>query len=574
MALAPAREFDSRPAALAAGLLLSLPFLLPWHQLPVPSFYSEWLAFALGLVALVAVCLCRVPLRIPAIALAPAALATVVLLQLALGQVGHPANALLALGFLLWSALLAIAAASARASRATLAWCLLAGSLANACFGLIQYAGLAAALSAVLFPAPSMALYGIVGNLAQANHFAAHLALGLAALAWLRANGRLGSRPAAALALLLLTALALSGSRTILLYLGWLGALWLLARGRPVRLVWLAVLMLGALAALWLAARYALLGPQLARLLLFDEGAGPRAYLWGHALEMARAHPLLGVGIDRFAEALVGQLRDAEKVWDIDQYAHNLGLQLLAVTGLAGLTAVALPAVLFARRLARDGINAASLWPWGVLGVLFIHSMLEQPLYYAYFLGVAAWVAGAADGQVWSIAWQRPARAALLALAGAGLVTLALTAVDFRALHASFYAQDGAAQDTGDAPQRALLLALQRRSVFAPYAELLAPELFSSPSAPAQLAFNARLLRFAPTAEVEFRHALLLAVAGQPVAACVQWTRAARAYPDKAAEYTERLVGSAAMGVEVGRLAVFALNLQRGVPLAVDGISR
>ncbi|MBC7452219.1 MAG: O-antigen ligase C-terminal domain-containing protein, partial [Massilia sp.] len=334
-------------------------------------------------------------------------------------------------------------------------------------------------------------------------------------------------------------------------------------------------LMLAVLGALWLANSYDLLGAQLARLLLFAEGAGPRAYFWGHALEMARQHPLLGVGIDRFAETLVDQLRDGEKVWDIDQYAHNLGLQLLAVTGIAGLAAVALPAVLFVRRLARGGVHAASLWPWGVLGVLFIHSMLEQPLYYAYFLGVAAWVAGAADGRAWDIAWQRPARAGLLALAVAGLGALALAGADFRALHAGFYAQvDGSEQETRNLSHRTLLLELERRSLFAPYAELLAPELFSGPSALAQVAFNARLLRFAPTAEVEFRHALLLAIAGQPEAARVQWRRAARAYPDQAAQFTARLVGSAANGVEVGRLAVFALNLRRAVPLAADALSR
>jgi hypothetical protein len=40
-----------RAAVLLTGLAWTLPFLQPYHRFPLTSFYSEWLAFALGLAA-------------------------------------------------------------------------------------------------------------------------------------------------------------------------------------------------------------------------------------------------------------------------------------------------------------------------------------------------------------------------------------------------------------------------------------------------------------------------------------------------------------------------------------------
>ena len=567
---------DTSAAALAAALLLSLPFVLPWHVRPIPSFAQEALAFMLGLLVLGAVLAGLTARRstgllLPPIVLAPVALGAVVLLQLLLGHVGHPVNAVVAIGYLLWCALLAVSARSAAANGTealypTLAWATLAGAALNALFGLAQYSGLSAHLPGLVFAAPAIDQYGVYGNLAQANHFSTHLALGFAALAWLRAAGRIGLGAAAAGALLLLAAMALSGSRSIVLHLLWIGALWLVAQRPPgaglprARLLLLGAVLAAVVAGLALAVQWGLAGPQLARLVLFAEGAGPRAYFWRHALEMSAAQPLLGVGFDRFAYALVGQLQPGEKVWEIDQYAHNLGLQLLATTGLAGFAALAVPLMLFARRLWRTRLNGETLWPWSVLGVLGIHSMLEQPLYYAYFLGVAAVVAGAADPAAWRLRLGVPLRAAglVLVLAALGLVTHSATS--YRALALAFYSD--ASEDSDAAGQGRLLAALHARSMFAPLAELIAPEQFVGHAAPAhaKLAFNARLMQFAPIAEVEFRHAALLAEDGQLAAAKTQFTRAARAYPKQAAHYARRLVVQSASAPALGPLAVFALN--------------
>src|SRR5258706_495828 len=58
---------------LLAGCLCLLPFLLPYHQQPIPSFFPEWLASALGIAAALTLLVGRgvaaasfVPLPVPA----------------------------------------------------------------------------------------------------------------------------------------------------------------------------------------------------------------------------------------------------------------------------------------------------------------------------------------------------------------------------------------------------------------------------------------------------------------------------------------------------------------------------
>jgi len=44
-----------RFSLVACGLLISVPFLNPNHYYPLLTFYTEWLAFVIGLVALAAI---------------------------------------------------------------------------------------------------------------------------------------------------------------------------------------------------------------------------------------------------------------------------------------------------------------------------------------------------------------------------------------------------------------------------------------------------------------------------------------------------------------------------------------
>ena len=185
------------------GLAWTLPFLQPYHRYPLTSFYSEWLAFALGLAA-AAPLLGRNAWReaaVPLIALAPLGLAVLLALQVALDRVTYAEQALVAGLYLLWAALMAVLGhllgrrMALDSIAGTLAWFLLAGGLVHALIGLVQHYHLSTPFNFLVAQKAGAAVYG---NLAQPNHYAAYMTLSLASVAYLYGRGNLSTALASA----------------------------------------------------------------------------------------------------------------------------------------------------------------------------------------------------------------------------------------------------------------------------------------------------------------------------------------------------------------------------------------
>lgn len=573
------------------GLLLSLPFLVPFHVNPIPSFYSEWLAIALGLLAIGACVLRSSTWHLPSLIFAPLGLALIVALQWLLGMFAYTANVFIILIYLLWATML-LAVGQTIANQlgvqrvfTCLAWFVLLGSSLNAVAGLLQYAEWQAGFGAWIAAPMPLAEYGVYGNLAQQNHFVTHLALGLASAAYLRWRLALGKLPFFFLCALLLLALILSASRSSFLFIAWLlvlafgrqhwtaGAAGAGQRSAPFsiakRYVVAGVIVVIILTAALLAgaAHFGQLGPQVSRLFTFSGAIGVRGFLWQNALQMFFDHPLLGVGFDSFAYHLVAQFQQPNP-WGIDQHAHNLIFQLLAVTGLAGSLAVGVPILLFIRRQWRAEFSVERLACWAVLGILFIHSMLEQPLYFGYFLALAALFAGMLDKQVCTLSISRLVRYSSVLLVCAGLVVALKTLQDFQRLVVVAYSGHdfSSASPESQIARQEILRDLQQHSLFAALSELAAPEVFVAADAPAleKIALNQRVLRFAPVAETAYRQAALLAEAGQQLEVKQQFARAALAYPQELKSYLLRFDALAqAQPQTYGELAAYAHQFTR-----------
>jgi O-antigen ligase len=548
------------------GLMASLPFLVPLHQHPLTSFHSEWLAALLGVLAILCLFAQKqaAPLQLPALALAPALLMLVVALQWALGRFAYAASATMVLLYLAWAGLTMVAGRSlaslvgGQRLVAAMAWSVLAGGLLNGALGICQYLQVQLPF---LIAAEGQG-NGVYGNLAQQNHFATQMALAIASMACLLMAGRMAWRWAVLAGPVLLAALLLSASRSSALYLGWIALMLvpLLRQRWPQRRV------LAILAALVVLAVVALLAlsmltpvPLLDRAMSMSTALAPRWFAWKHAIQMFASAPLLGVGFDGFAFHMVGQLEHgvAGVVWGIDQYAHNLLLQLMAVSGLCGALALVIPAGLFVRHQLAQAATAERMWQWSMLGVLALHSMLEQPLYFTYFLGLAALIAGMADVKSAAIVLRPWMARACLGVMVAALLLLGKTAVEYRQLDAQFFS--GTAGEPVARGQ--LVRALRAHSLLGPIAELVSPGDIVPANAPVadKLALSERARRFAPTAEVEFRHAALLAQAGHVEQAKKQFARAASAYPRDTAPYFARFRALAARDPAVyGELAAFA----------------
>ncbi|NWG72810.1 MAG: pilin glycosylation ligase domain-containing protein, partial [Parvularculaceae bacterium] len=201
-----------------------LPFLQTRHRLPIPSFYSEWLAFALAIPALLFLLRrpCWEPVRLPRIALPVLAMVGLLFTQWVLGDIAYLQQALLAAMYLLfflalvWLGQILREALGLAALARALAWALLVGSMASAAIALAQRYGAAALLGGWINAWQGGA---VAGNIAQVNHFADYIALGLASALYLFHIGRLPRWALGLCALPLVFVLGLSGSRSAWLFL-------------------------------------------------------------------------------------------------------------------------------------------------------------------------------------------------------------------------------------------------------------------------------------------------------------------------------------------------------------------
>lgn len=280
------------------------------------------------------------------------------------------------------------------------------------------------------------------GNVAQLNHANVLAWLGVGSLLYQIAAKRLRpSLGAAGLAILLFSS-ALTSSR-----MAWLMAMavaLLVVLGNQ-SLGWSRQRSLFAAGALVLG----FLAATLAKKLVVGDGcetsfdrvftAEPRLDYWVR-LEMMRqallvwwSQPVLGVGVGNFMAAAFALEPDLHTVRPLDYFPHNAPLEILASFGLFGGGLLLGCGAVWAFRAWRHLHLSAEQWPMVAgLVVLLIHSLLEMPLWYAFFLipfglmlGVAIGPAGA--GQ-WSM--QLPLRWIFVASAIVGMPAFAYVVVD------------------------------------------------------------------------------------------------------------------------------------------------
>ena len=523
---------------LLAGSLCLLPFLLPYHQQPVLSFFPEWLAAALGIAAALALLLAR---RVPAASFpAPArwliAFALVLVVQAAIGRHAYFQLPLLAALYVLYAALMIwlgtnlAAVVGIERVASVLAAFLVAGALANSMAGVIQFDG-----QTPLFEDVVAELHGnrAYGNIAQPNLYANYLALGEGALLFLWLRARVRTAYAVPALALLVFGSGLSGSRSAVLYALWYAALGLVAArvqdARYARRLKLAacVVAVSALAAHyavpWLidALRAGHPGEgALGRLLSSPfEHAEPRRQAALIALRVFAGAPLAGVGIGEFAGAafesgLNPSLTHLGEIWTSP---HNLPLHLLAETGLVG-TILALGGLCAwgwqaARRYWTDP-EVTSWWIIAAVGIEMIHSLIEFPLWSAHFLGVTALLIGAGVRvEVRSTSrtgWIAPAAACAALSVTLGITLKDYVRLDTTRISGTTLTLTSVAQARRDAATMRELT----HGILAPLAELWI--VIGAPpdrgNLADKLAMSERVARFWPANAVVVRRAIFLAM--------------------------------------------------------------
>ena len=559
-------------ALLLLGLTCVFPFLSPVFRPPIPSFYGEVVALALGLlaIALMASRALWTDMRLPRASILFLGFAMLMALQIALGRVNYGQLNLLGAVYVLWAAALAMLAnrltgiLGAAALVTGLSWFLTAGALLSALIGLMQLLGVASPLAPLMLPQ----LHGrIYANTGQPNHLANYLFLGLASTGYLWSTRRLSLVPALILCLSLFAVLVVSGSRTVWLYAVAFVVLSLAMRmsrqSAEIRrlLVFSIFVFAGLVLVQWAVAgllpqRSTAVETMGARIQSLGLSSPTRLRFWDEAQMMFRDAPVLGVGFRQYAWnrfLLAEKLPASGYDEGIVDHAHNLVFQTAAEFGIVGLVILFGGLAWWGWSVRGALIDAPRWWMAAVLAVLGLHSMLEYPLWYAYFLGIAAIVMGAIERDAPKVNDGPGGRLILIAAVMLGALSSVNVYRDYRvmqSLQRNANSQAGAAAQSGEdrrlartpeltrtsgliqAPG-AVLIDLQRNSLFTPYVEhaLARRMLLNREHLADKLELNRRAMQFQPSNDFAYRQALLLAMTTDVEDMRRQWDLAVSNYP-------------------------------------------
>ncbi|MBU1214170.1 MAG: O-antigen ligase C-terminal domain-containing protein [Gammaproteobacteria bacterium] len=534
------------------GLMWVFPFLYYHHAYPLTTFYQEWLAALLGVCALPLLLTRRYWLapQVPGIVLLPIGLMLVMLVQFMLERIIHFDHVLMLSQYLLLAALLMMLGRHLREEfgmprlATVLAVCLLIGAELNTLSGVLQHYRWDTFLNSLVTVKTSSAVYG---NIAQPNHFADYVALGLLSLGLLQHRFSLRIWQTTLLASPMLFVMVLSGSRSGWLYLvaALLLAWWWQRRQPALRsllhytltLILAYALMHGLVQLPWLQGST---GSVTAAERLFGEArsGGIRLHLWQESLLIFAKFPLLGAGFGQFAYQhlqLAAEMRNPEIV-GLYNNAHNIVMQLAAETGLAGLLVLfSTVGIWIWNTLVRHATYTPEQW-WSVavLAVLGIHSMLEYPLWYMHFIAVAAILLGALDAGAHRLELRGVGRFSVAVILMLGVLSLFQGLQAYRHLEAAINMRGLAVRDASYAERaREELLATLQFPLFNGYSELYIARMLvpDEDRLSEKLALNTRALRYIPTAIVSYHQAYFLALSNQPQAALEQLENTVWSYP-------------------------------------------
>lgn len=559
--------------------MVSGPFLWPFHTEPIPSFWSEWWAIALGLAAILfGLVFPRnwrqpEPLPITSLLLLPAVLLIALLLQFALGLLLFPQIGLLYAVYLIWAGLLLILgrhlADTVGLARLVdvLAIGFALGSILGAVVALVQWLGIGERLPWLFFPNPGGAIHA---NIGQPNHHAHYSWLGIVSLFYLRGRERLPRYLLWSLILLIGFGSVLSGSRSVFLYL--LILLMVIAwmhhrdsQGPTATLLTDAALLLPVHLALsflvsWASPRIPEFWAWISRTFpLLDIGSttihaggsvSSAASLYGLATapsdrlaEMRLAwvtmveHPWLGVGAGNFTwESFVATASRADDGYFIVvENAHNFLLQIPAEFGVPAGLMVILVLGYWAKQFLAQAWQLEHFWCGTILTIGAAHSLLEYPLWYSYFLGPAALVLGATNrSKVFILTGRRISIYLLLAVA-AGALILANLRADYSKIEAVPNYPLMARSDREQTWQASMnrLLKLYHESLLSPWVLVT----FTNLAEPSQQMSKDRAdlcqrgIQMSPARSLVTRCAMQLAIAGRNIEALQLTKDALRAFP-------------------------------------------
>lgn len=398
-------------------LLFSLPFLVSYHKWPESTYYSQMLAFTFGILSVVVFFKsANNGFKLAPIIVVPILLILLLGIQWFAGIGVYWQETSLGVLYLFWVVMLMLVATQLKEQLPLetivtwLAYALLIGGLANVIVVLMQLIG-----ADDFFWTFRRQGKSYTGNLAQVNLLTDYLSLTLASVFYLHIKNRLKTAAVYGMVIFLLVALTLTGSRMSWLYILLITlSFYLFGRNNNQQtwqakskvVLWLPLLFglvqfLLPIVVAFIASNTGLIPPAPAeRLAAFAVQESVRLAYLKEALAIASQHLLLGVGWGQYVwyDLIFADTHTAHT--GFVSHTHNLFVQILVECGVFALLAILIGCIYWFVQLLRQNNSIERWWLLLVGGIIFTHSMLEYPLWYAHFLGIFVVVIALADKSV------------------------------------------------------------------------------------------------------------------------------------------------------------------------------
>ena len=402
----------------------------------------------------------------------------------------------------------------------------------------------------------------------QPNHFADYLSLGLISLGLLHTRWKMRAWQTVLLATPMLFVLVLSGSRSAGLYLLFVAGMAFLWQrrdkaNRPL-LYYSLLLVLGfglmnfVVQIPWLsgghgsvttlnraveqAASFAGSSHSGGETAAGDAGVTERSirlHIWYEAWLIFKQFPLMGAGFGQFGwqHFLLGPSLHNTSITGLYNNAHNLVMQTAAEMGLAGLLVLFGTLALWIRQWLKAPRTLYHWWGGSLLAVLAIHSLLEYPLWYAYFLGVAALTLGMLDGTAYRLDLRIVGRLSMASILLLGVLSMAQVWQGYRILERLTSRGQASAGNRGDFNEIfSELMAAQKQVLLLPCVDVFMNSLKGASvdnlTDQREREMNERMMHFVPISFEVYREVLMLALSGEQAAAQMQLERAIWAFPE------------------------------------------
>ena len=410
-------SLDTVPLVLFAAIL-TLPFLLTIRMYPTTSYFLDSLTAIMALTMVVILGIQgQLFMKLPKTSIFFIILALLWYIQTLLLPIHFPGQNYFAAGVLLSMAALSfsVQALINRFGRQKifiiLATALMIGALFEAGVALLQLLGLAKNWNQ-FFGQISMNLDNIVlapakgiifGQLGQRNHFAHYLMWGVAATIYLYSIKKINVIFTVSIVIFLGFFMAISASRTVLLYLFVFIAMsfiWFMRNRNNTETKRMFFMILFASLIIFAFQNRVLL--DLLGIQNVETGLGRttqssfffgsrRSYEWYKAWLIFKEHPFLGAGwtqysVESFYLDGLPFFDNEPKEPGLFTHSHNSLLQLMSEMGGIYALFIVIGLIYFAWNYVKEKASATSLLPLLLISVSLTHSMLEYPLWYVYFL--------------------------------------------------------------------------------------------------------------------------------------------------------------------------------------------